>query len=100
MKQKVANYSVVLLFFIIAFGLFQAKKQNRDPFKIMNYQAEIKQKSNQILIKNREFSELQVIQHDNTEKHEQNNWIEVDKKPNLILWINSFSRKNDKQTYK
>ena len=32
MKQKTAHYSVALLFFVFAFGLYQAKQQNKNPF--------------------------------------------------------------------
>ena len=32
MKQKTAHYSVALLFFVFAFGLYQAKQQNKYPF--------------------------------------------------------------------
>ncbi len=32
MKQKTANYCVALLFFVFAFGINQAWRQNRNPF--------------------------------------------------------------------
>ncbi len=33
MKQKIVNYSIVLLFIVTFFGLYQAYNQNRSPFK-------------------------------------------------------------------
>ena len=52
MKQKIANYSFVLLIFIAVFGLFQAKKQNRNPFKNSNIESADQVKSEQMLTKN------------------------------------------------
>jgi len=33
MKKKISNYCMVLLTITICFGLFQAKKQTRNPFR-------------------------------------------------------------------
>ena len=36
MKQKIANYSIILMVFVALFGLYQAYNQNRAPFRSMS----------------------------------------------------------------
>lgn len=36
MKRKIANQSLVILFLIVLFGLFQAWKESRNPFALIS----------------------------------------------------------------
>jgi len=57
-KKITANYSLVLLFFVFAFGLYQAKQQNKKPFDQYN-QTEI-QKSQKTELKTPNYSNIKV----------------------------------------
>jgi hypothetical protein len=46
MKRKIANQSLVILFLIVVFGLFQAWKESRNPFAFISNKNSIIVKSN------------------------------------------------------
>lgn len=71
MKQKIANYSLILLAFVTLLGLYQAYNQNRIPFlknqtefskktKETNYVISKKENVNQIYYRNLRFDNARV----------------------------------------